>query len=845
MAKPDQPIRIWIKPKVIAGFVVILAFAIASIVITYNGFIELSKTSQNLSQPNKKLVTLNAILTDIYEAESSIRTYTLLKEEKYFDAYLKFLLTINSRVDSLTALAQSTPPQIKRVLQIKTLLDQKRRVLSELVMLKKSDRTSKFYDAALEEISRAKQSNQINKPIVSRSTVTTISRKDTVVTKPSPDRSGFLNRIRAWFVGQEKVDSTLTRVQVETSIDTLLKAGYVHDTVFIGVLETLNRIRAEQENYKNLISAKELELLSSDKRIMDQIRSIVSMLEREEITRSFQRASDAEDVVSRSTIIVLSLGSIALVLLILFLAVIFRDISKSTYYRNQLFEAKKYAEKLLRVKEQFLANMSHEIRTPLSSIIGITRQLGRTELDAQQQEYVSALSTSSEHLLSVINDILDYSKLEAGQLKIENIPFNPAQIFTEIIDSMRVKAVEKAIGLSLKIDGNIPLTLWGDPFRLRQIVLNLLSNAIKFTGKGGVIVDVFVDKIDEGSISLAITVSDTGIGIPPEQQSLIFEEFTQADPQITRRFGGTGLGLTIVKRLTELQGGALQLDSVPNEGTRVTVTIPYRLTGVQPEAKDLRDKYVLPPGIRILVVDDDEINRTITVEMAKSLGVLVDSTGKPRVALDMIQANSYNVILTDIQMPEISGYDLVKLIDQQNKSLPVIAITANSLIDDPAHFIDRGFAGHLIKPFDEGDLFNAIAPLVGVAKVKLKRSLLAKDDRTLFDLSDIMRFAGGDIGSVRLILSTFIDNTRMNLDELNRQVKAKDLQRASAIAHRMKSGFNQFKIYHIANLLLKIERLGGSTGKQRTAQILLNELNSQIKPVIKELSKELEGLSRH
>lgn len=840
MSKDEGPIRIWIKPKVLAGFAIIIAFAIAAISITYNSFIELSRTKQSLSHPNKKLITLNSALADIYEAESNIRAYNLTRNEDYLNVYFSFLIKINDKVDTLIRLTKDSQSQKLKIKTIKQLLVQKEKVLNDFIDLKKNDRSSVFYEKALEEIAKVQATSNKNKPIVARSTTTTTSKKDTVLERSPVPKSGFFGKIRNWISGKEKIDTTLTKVHVETHIDTIARSGYVPDSLVGNVVGILNQIRSEQENARDLASTKELELLKSDKELMDQIRVIVSLLEREELSQSYKRANSAEEVVNKSTIIVLALGGAALILLLLFLAVIFRDITKSTYYRNELYEAKKYAEKLLKVKEQFLANMSHEIRTPLSSIIGLTRQIGKTELNARQDDYVKLLSSSSEHLLSVINDILDFSKIEAGQMRIENLPFNLIEVLQESINTLKEKANEKGIAIYLVEEKAFNMTLWGDPFRLKQIVLNLLSNAIKFTDKGSVSVVVGYNDITDDFIKIQISVNDTGIGIPLEQQSLIFEEFTQADPSTTRRYGGTGLGLTIVKRLTDLQGGEVSIESQPNEGTSIKISIPYRLKGEQIEKKTEGAKQLMiDHDIRVLVVDDDEINRVISEELFKNLGITVQTVGDPNLVSKLISQNQFHLIFTDIHMPGLSGYDIVELVNNQGFTIPVIAVTANSMIDNPNHFIEKGFAGCLIKPFTEKELVKILEPFIKIQKASKLEDLAEVNSDKGYDLTDIFRFSGGDIQSAKLILSTFIENTDRNLSDLNNQIKSKDLKAASAMAHKMKPAFKQFKIYNIAGLLLKIEKLEDKNENLREAKNLADELNIQIKPILKSLRKEL------
>lgn len=845
MSRVEGPVRIWIKPKVLAGFAIVIAFAITSISITYNSFIELSRTKQSLSHPNRKLLMLNSALADIYEAESNIRAYNLTRNENYLNIYFSFLLKINDKVDTLLNLTSDSPSQKVKIETIKQLLERKEKVLDEFIDFKLQDHSSLFYEKAMNEIAKVQAISNSKEPILAKTTTTTTSKRDTVVKKNPQQKTGFFGRIKGWISGSEKVDTTVTKVHVETHIDTLVRSGYMPDTLVGSVVDILKQIRSEQDAVRERASLKELELLKSDKELMDQIRVIISMLEREEISQSYKRTNNAEEVVNKSTIIVLALGGAALVMLLLFLAIIFRDITKGTYYRNELYEAKKYAEKLLKVKEQFLANMSHEIRTPLSSIIGLTRQIKKTELNPRQEDYVKLLTSSSEHLLSVINDILDFSKIDAGQIKIENLPFNLHEVVQESINSLHEKATEKSISLEIVDENPLNKTIWGDPFRLKQIILNLLSNAIKFTEKGSITVNISYFEINGNFVRVQIKVTDTGIGIRKEQQSLIFDEFTQADPSTTRRYGGSGLGLTIVKKLTELQGGEIGLESEVGVGTSISVTIPYRLSGQQVESKtEAITQLSVPAGVRALIIDDDEVNRLISEELLKNIGIPSDSTGNPTEINDLIAKKEYQIILTDIHMPDLSGYDVLDLVKKKGYSVPVIALTANSMIDNPNHFTEKGFSNYLIKPFTEAELIKAIEPFIQIVKQEMQQNYINESKNEEYDLSDIYRFSGGDLASARLILSTFLDNSDRNIAELNNHVKSKDIKSASAIAHKMKPAFRQFKIYNIAGLLLKIEKLEDRKESIREAKDLLDELNIQLKPILKSLRKELDNMSK-
>ena len=856
MEKIEKPKRTWIKPKVILAFMVIVAIAVAAVGITFKGFLDLTKTRETLSEPSKKLVKLNGILTEIYDAESSIRTYTLTHEEEYLNQYFSSLLNINDEVDTLLGLTLNDPIQRSKIEFIKDLLLRKGRILNDLIYLKSSDHTSQFYEMAVQELERLEPDSAVGPSVVVSTTTTKTTKKDSVITQPLVEGQtdeGFFGRMKGWFSKKElPKDTTITKlfVEVETRVDTMQKAFVPSDSLLNEVIKILSSIQQEHTFALNLISSKELELLKSDKEIMDQIRTILSMLEREELSASYIKAQEARELVRESTISLLVLGSVAFLIIVIFTAIIFREVSQSVYYRNRLFEAKQLAEKLLKAKEEFLANMSHEIRTPLSAVIGFSRQLGKTELSKKQEEFVESLKTSSEHLLEIINDILDLSKIDVGYLRIESIPFTPFDVLQEVVNTFRIKAKEKNLGLELNAEEEACITVIGDPFRFKQILFNLISNAIKFTEKGHVAINAKCLEINETAARYSFEVSDTGIGIPEDKLDSIFEQFTQADSSTTRQYGGTGLGLTIVKKLAELQGATISVASIPQKGSTFSLAISYEISKDLPIKSD-RDissiNLTLPSDINALVVDDDPMSQMLISEMLRAFGADAQAIGDPAQAIELIKSQPFSVILTDIHMPIISGFDLVKTVRQhfQDAEQPlVIALTANNINDNPEFYKEFGFDGVLIKPFYEIQLYNQIAPFVNQQTMEFTppENIESEGNNALFDISDVHRFAGGDSESARLILKTFIDNASSNLANLIDFTEKSDWPKVKETSHRMKSGFRQFKIHSIADTLESIENADFTNIDEsmliQTIHVVAEEINK-----IKELlTLEMERL---
>ena len=352
---------------------------------------------------------------------------------------------------------------------------------------------------------------------------------------------------------------------------------------------------------------------------------------------------------------------------------------------EKLIKSKLAAEAGSRAKELFLANMSHEIRTPMNVIVGMGNLLGTTTLDEKQNGYLEAIRTSAENLLVIINDILDFSKIQSGKIELESIPFNLKELVHLAVKSQSVKAAEKNLIMDCVFDDKIDPHLIGDPFRLNQIFLNLLNNAMKFTEQGSVTLTCKLVESREKKTSIYFEVKDTGQGIEIEKSEEIFESFQQGDPSITRKFGGTGLGLTITKQLVQLFGGTINLKSEINEGTVFFFTITFDKANkkdIQKKDNVSIDKNLLK-GKRVLIVEDNEFNRMVAISLLEQWNIVTDYAENGQVGLQKLKSHPYDLVLMDIQMPVLGGIEATKIIRNELKlSVPIIALTANALKSD-------------------------------------------------------------------------------------------------------------------------------------------------------------------
>lgn len=522
------------------------------------------------------------------------------------------------------------------------------------------------------------------------------------------------------------------------------------------------------------------------------------------------------------------------------------DITAQKNLAIDLELAKTKAEQASKAKEAFLANMSHEIRTPLNAIKGMLRELNREDLSGKQSSYVNNGLTASKHLMSIINNILDISKIEAGELNLEREDFMLQRSLDNIFSILNIRALEKNIYLKIHVSDEICSVLIGDSVRIEQILLNLIGNAIKFTSQGGVEVNCSLVNDSEGSQTIEFAISDTGIGMEPDYLKTIFSKFSQEDKSISRKFGGTGLGMAITNELVQLMKGGIEINSQKGLGTtsRVTLTLPKgNPQNIRTQQITVSDKEL--QNVKVLLVEDNDMNRLVAQNTLSHFGCLTSEVTDGTEAIELLKKETFDVILMDIQMPGMDGIEAARIIRNELKiSTPIIALTANAFKTEVEKCRAVGMNDYVTKPFNEIQLVNAIAKLLLRPDRVARNSTSNVDEEAqnkLYDLTALEKMSRGDRTFVLKMISLFIEQTEINSALLKKMLALNNYPEISRIAHKIKPGIENMGILSLSEKVKELEFISRDNVHPETISNLVTYISDMLEKVVKQLSRELES----
>ncbi|NTW23865.1 MAG: response regulator [Lentimicrobium sp.] len=836
-----------VKGKVLSGFFLILTLALGAVFAVIQIATQLSPPDTGVSQSVIKLTLVSNMLSELIEANGQARAYINTGEKRYLARYRKLDKDIQKLADSLKYFSTLQPEQYKRMLVVDSLLKIKRGTMENFFRIRKADDTLALYQERLRNpVQKAKDSIGLANQTTQRASG---DKQPSQVETNDESNQNFFKKIWNNITGKQQKKDTVQRQIASGKLNTDTLGAYISsgDTTIEMVKSQLLQMGEKERIDRQKIIDRDLLLLRTDQKIMDEIRNVFLLFEKEEINRAIEEAGHGRAVFRRLWYTAVVLAAVGLMTMIVFVILIWKDLARSSFYKRQLESARHLAEQLLKVKELFLANMSHEIRTPITGIIGFTERLSGTKLSKEQKNYLRYINVSSEHLLGLVDDLLDYSRIESGKLNLDSIPFLPADLFQQAFETLKHKAENKGLIMNYTTTLKSNQAVTADPLRIRQIVYNLLNNSLKFTEEGEVnfhTSSILTDNV----LLLSFRVSDTGIGIPEEKQQEIFGEFTQVDVGITRKYGGSGLGLAICRKLVDLMKGDISLESKPGAGTTITVNLPLELYHgeIIESGRANPEATINLSGFRILLAEDDETTRILLLESLRSSGAVVNDAPDGAIAWSLFNDNStaYDLVMTDIQMPNISGPELAEKIRKYSNangisSPPVLGLTAHATSEDLELFREKGITEFLIKPYKQHQLAEALGKVLKINTINESGTINSEHSpgREL-NLEAFLKFSDNDKEALDKILNSLADNLNKTSAEMQTAFEQGNYQQMALLAHRMLPNVRNLGAQDEAVLLQKLEAL------RRTMDINASEVSMLLISVRKGMA-ELENALRY
>ncbi len=773
-----------ITRKVVWGYLLIILIAVCSVYYVYTVIQRLAVVDKPDTLNREKVYLVTNTLSLIYESEALGQLVGMPQND--LRNFNRTMRKAHQNLDSLRVLLTDSVQQLK-VDTIQNLLRQKRWNTLRLLETLNEWNAGRLYVENIERVIAVQDSViRHHKPDSIVPTVREIIevQQDTVIVPKK--KKGFFQRLADVFSPDRQEDTSYVMNTTRKFVADTIRVDYNPSDTIVSILRNLqDSVAGQRKQLSDVLLQRANNLRYNNTVVSSKINQMLRAIEEEEMEDSFARVQQKQSLLRQTTRAIASVGLVAIIVAIIFLIIIIRDISRSYYYRRQLEKAKQYAEDLLQSREKLILTISHDIRAPLSSIIGYIELLLRRSPDERQRYYLDNMTSSSQHILSLVNDLLDYHRLESGQMEIHPVPFSVSALIQEIYASFKPLADAKGLVLKLDLKADfMQQTYLGDTIRIRQIVNNLLSNAIKFTPEGNVILRAAIQKKGERMYELDVTVSDAGPGIPESEQERIFGDFTRLAG--SDKVEGFGLGLSITRRLVDLQKGTLNVHSIVGEGSDFILTLPLPQSDREimstPLPKEQSDASAASLSnertIYCLLVDDDAIQLALTEELLKRSRVEVVCVSNPYAVLDILKNASFDAIITDIQMPGIDGYHLLKMIRESGipgtDKVPVIALSA-SVANEHSHYIESGFTGFLNKPFTAEQLIELLNQLLTIHLEPVVK----------IDFSTLTAFAGEDKEASASILRTFTEETEKSIHLLQSALQAEDRTEASRLSHKL------------------------------------------------------------
>lgn len=813
-----------ITVKVIVSYVLLICVSVVAGYIVFKEINKLSNQEKINQEDRNKIVQISKILSMVNETENAGRIAIRSDEKEALQTFLEKNVYLQNEVLKFRRDITSEK-QLLTLDTISSLLNLKSNNLQELKAFQESDSTSIIIRSAIRKLSSLE-------PYLGYEF---FDKKKNAVSDASStsDIASILKKYKG-----VKVPATFEKIKKSNKID----------KVVMETLSLLNKVNEEAQQSKSLINEKMHKLWQNDVQVSKKLDDLLHNFEEEVLINSQKLSQERKTIFENSKNLLILSFLIALGIIAISSIIIINDFVTSQRYRRRLEAANRKSNNLLKNREQLISMVSHDLRTPLSSIVGYSELLGKLDITEKGKNYLSHIKFSSEYISKLVDELLDYTRIESGKVVIEKIPFNLPEVIDEVASNVKSAYKNKEVALSFAFSDIVNnLNFSTDAYRVKQILYNLISNAFKFTEQGTVHIEADARLYKDDIYEIGVAVTDTGIGIKEEQQEHIFNEFTQANDEISKFYGGFGLGLHISQKLARLLNGKIYLESEEGKGSTFTLRFLAEKVVERTRTTPIITSDKRAEDINIVVIDDDQSILSLITELLKQkkIGAITFTNGKE--ALSALEKLQFDLVITDIQLPEMNGFHFVTLFNEKYAvaPLPVLAITGRR--DVPESFYTKsGFSGILPKPFTPEKFYEKLKVFFPNLNTEVEHKpimVMPYNNTNGYTPEVLESFMGDDIEGIASIYKHFLSETEENLQKLEASAKVQDYATIKSIAHKMTSMFAQINAQRESEILIVLNKVDKEVPEDLEEKIknLTHFFKEDCRPIIENYLSSFSG----
>ena len=813
-----------ITVKVIVSYVLLICVSVVAGYIVFKEINKLSNQEKINQEDRNKIVQISKILSMVNETENAGRIAIRSDEKEALQTFLEKNVYLQNEVLKFRRDITSEK-QLLTLDTISSLLNLKSNNLQELKAFQESDSTSIIIRSAIRKLSSLE-------PYLGYEF---FDKKKNAVSDASStsDIASILKKYKG-----VKVPATFEKIKKSNKID----------KVVMETLSLLNKVNEEAQQSKSLINEKMHKLWQNDVQVSKKLDDLLHNFEEEVLINSQKLSQERKTIFENSKNLLILSFLIALGIIAISSIIIINDFVTSQRYRRRLEAANRKSNNLLKNREQLISMVSHDLRTPLSSIVGYSELLGKLDITEKGKNYLSHIKFSSEYISKLVDELLDYTRIESGKVVIEKIPFNLPEVIDEVASNVKSAYKNKEVALSFAFSDIVNnLNFSTDAYRVKQILYNLISNAFKFTEQGTVHIEADARLYKDDIYEIGVAVTDTGIGIKEEQQEHIFNEFTQANDEISKFYGGFGLGLHISQKLARLLNGKIYLESEEGKGSTFTLRFLAEKVVERTRTTPIITSDKRAEDINIVVIDDDQSILSLITELLKQkkIGAITFTNGKE--ALSALEKLPFDLVITDIQLPEMNGFHFVTLFNEKYAvaPLPVLAITGRR--DVPESFYTKsGFSGILPKPFTPEKFYEKLKVFFPNLNTEVEHKpimVMPYNNTNGYTPEVLESFMGDDIEGIAGIYKHFLSETEENLQKLEASAKVQDYATIKSIAHKMTSMFAQINAQRESEILIILNKVDKEVPEDLEEKIknLTHFFKEDCRPIIENYLSSFSG----